>query len=355
MDIKNYISKTYPITNPFYGINSAEDALIKNGYLVIINEMSCFIGILTPSDLIQRPHKLVIDCFTEKDRLNENDTLFSSFNKLNENKTPALPLFIKDEFFGIIEKQTIIDLLTNKISELQEKSIISQTVKTKFLNNLSHEVRTPLNSIIGFLELLIDLNDDCKENYKEYFKVIRNNTDHFLVMMDDLVELALIQSGDTIKLNKKDCQIERIFAKLNEFFKGEILRLKKEIILDYTNPDSSLIINTDGNRLKHILFHLIGNAIKFSNKGNVIFGYRIKEEKNIEFFVNNSDTTIPDKYSTQIFEAFEKIEDAKSGFSDGLGIGLTIANKLTNLLGGNIRFESDTQKGTTFYFSLGIN
>jgi len=346
---------TYPITGPFYGINLVEDALIENGYLVIIDEMSCFIGILTPTDLIQRPHKLVIDCFTEKDRLTENDTLVSSFNKFIKNKTPALPVFIKDKFYGIIEKQTIIDVLINKINELQEKSIISQVVKTKFLNNLSHEVRTPLNSIIGFLELLIDLNDECKKDCKEYFKIVRNNTDHFLIIMDDLIELALMQSGDPIKLNKKDCQIERIFAELNELFKKEISRLKKEIILDYVNPDPSFILHTDGNRLKHILFHLIGNAIKFSDKSNVKFGYKIKEKTNIEFFVYNSGSFISDKYQSQIFEAFEKIEDVKNGFSDGLGIGLTITNKLTNLLGGNIRFESDISKGTTFYFSLGIN
>ncbi len=346
---------TYPITGPFYGINLVENALIENGYLVIIDEMSCFVGILTPTDLIRRPHKLVIDCFTEKDRLTENDTLFSSFNKFIKNKTPALPIFIKDKFYGIIEKQTIIDVLINKTNELQEKSIISQTVKTKFLNNLSHEVRTPLNSIIGFLELLIDLNDECKEDCKEYFKIVRNNTDHFLIIMDDLIELALIQSGDPIKLNKKDWQIEKIFAELDNLFNEEISRLKKEIILDYVNPDPSFILHTDGNRLKHILFHLIENAVKFSDKGNVKFGYKIKDEITIEFFVYNSGSFISDKYQSQIFEAFEKIGDVKNGFSDGLGIGLTITNKLTNLLGGNIRFESDISKGTTFYFSLGIN
>jgi len=355
MKIKNHLAMTYPITGPFYGINLVEDALIENGYLVIIDEMSCFVGILTPTDLIRRPHKLVIDCFTEKDRLTENDTLFSSFNKFIKNKTPALPIFIKDKFYGIIEKQTIIDVLINKTNELQEKSIISQTVKTKFLNNLSHEVRTPLNSIIGFLELLIDLNDECKEDCKEYFKIVRNNTDHFLIIMDDLIELALIQSGDPIKLNKKDWQIEKIFAELDNLFNEEISRLKKEIILDYVNPDPSFILHTDGNRLKHILFHLIENAVKFSDKGNVKFGYKIKDEITIEFFVYNSGSFISDKHQTQIFEAFEKNIDGFYEFTDGLGIGLTIANKFADLLGENIHFESDKQIGTTFYFSLGIN
>lgn len=355
MFVKNYLSENYPVTEPYCGINSIENRLIESGYLVIMDEENGFIGILTPVDLIQRPHKLVIDCFTEKDRLNQDDTLLSSFDKFHVNKTSALPVFNENEFCGIIEKQTVADALASKINELHEKSIISQKVKTAFLNNLYHEVRTPLNSIAGFLGLLTDLDDDCKEDCKEFFRTVRDNTDHFLLLMDDLVELALLQSGDTVKFNKKDCLIESIFDELNELFKVEILRLKKDIVLNYANPDLSFVLNTDGDRLKHILFHLIGNAIKFSDKGNVIYGYAIKEKKNVEFFVYNSGTIIPDKYSSRIFEAFEKIENITNEFSDGLGIGLTVASKLADLLGGNICFESDVKKGTTFYLTLGIN
>jgi signal transduction histidine kinase len=350
MEIKEYISYVYQTVNPYVGIHSIEEILIKNEYVVVI-ENDNYIGILTPCDLIKRPHKIVIDCLTEKKHISSNDTLLSVLDKFDNNQCSALPVFHEDRFVGVIEKHDLINKLKQKINELYSKSIISQNLKSAFIHNLSHEIRTPLNGLLGFLDLVSNIK--TKENIadeKQNNKIIRSCADRFLLVMNDLIDLSLINSGDNIKIFKENFKIEEIFSDLKEFFETSELILNKKTSIQYINPDISFNILSDRKKIKHILYHLIDNAVKFSNDGKVNFGYE-KEDKNIVFFVINNGSQISEEIKDKIFEDFYKQSNFDNEFSDGIGIGLSIVKKLSELLGGKVDFKTNKTE-TTFYITL---
>ena len=348
--IKDFISNDYQTVQPYEGIHSIEEKLLEKEFLVVVDNYD-YIGILTPSDLVIHPHKIVIDCLTEKNHISIDETITSALDKFNRSKCSVLPVFWEKRFVGIIEKQKLIIKLKLKIDELYSKSIISQNVKSAFLGNLSHEIRTPLNGLLGFLEIASNINTkDYKVDIETCNEKIRSCADRFLLIMNDIIDLSLLSSGDDIIIFKEYFRIEDIFSDLKEFFVTSSLILNKKTIIQYINPDISLSILSDRKRIKHILYHLIDNAIKFSSDDIVEFGYKIKNH-NVVFFVTNNGSQIDEKIRDKIFEAFYKQYTVNNKISNGLGIGLTLVKKMSELLGGEVDFTTDNTK-TTFYVTL---
>lgn len=352
MEIKDFITNTYPVVHYFLGVNAIGDILLENGYAVVIDDNNKFQGILTAYDLIKKPHKIVIDCLTEKEKITTDDRMPSIIEKFNKCHCPALPLFRETNFIGILEKRNIIVGLRGKIDDLRNKSIISEELKYRFLSNLSHEVRTPLNAILGFLDILLRLDkEEINIEREECEGIVKKGANRFLLIMTDLVDLSLINSGHKLDINIKNVQIENIFSDLKEYFDTISSVLNKHISIEYLNPDNPNIIYSDEEKIKHILYHLIDNAIKFSNDNcTVIYGHKIKDES-IVFYVKNSGLPIPEEKRMKIFEAFERQDNFNNKLVDGLGIGLTLVKKLSGLLGGEVDFISDKAQ-TTFFFTI---
>jgi signal transduction histidine kinase len=355
MVLRNYLSNTYPTVEPFEGINSVEDLLLENQYLVIIDNNSNYHGILTTSDIIKHPHKIVIDCVTQKESLEVDDTVASALEKFYTSHSFVLPVMNGSDFIGVIEKNQILRELEIKVNNLFEKSLISEKAKKNFLNNLSHEIRTPLNGIIGFLDIISQLDTDDFMIEKEYFsKSIRKSADHFLMIMNDLVELSFFHAGDELSIRKSNVDIVEIFTELKVFFNELMLFQDRKASVIYLNSDSSFCINTDGKKLKQILYHLINNALKFSEDNKVTFGFELKpEEKNISLFVKNKDSYIGQKDVSKIFDIFEKQENIGKELNFGLGIGLPLVKNLTDLLGGQIKVETEN-KEISFFVNIPI-
>jgi len=354
MEIKSYILNSYTTVRPFAGINLVEKTLLKNEYLVVINDDEEFQGILTPFDLIKRPHNIVIDCLTEKEHVFADETITSVFDKFKKNHCSALPVFKENKFIGIVEKHTIINELRIKANELYNKSVISQNIKDSFLNNLSHEIRTPLNGVLGFLEIMSKLDKEgLKNNGEEYSNIVKKSADKFLLIMNDLIDLARINFGDDIKFERENVSVETIFSDLKEYFKNTTSLDNRNISIHYKNPDKSFTFFTDGNKIKHILYLLIDNAIKFSHDNNrVMFGCEI-ENQNIVFYVTNNGTQITEDKKEKIFDAFVKQDIHHNKLVAGLGIGLPLVKKLSELLGGKIDFETNEIQ-TTFFCTFPI-
>jgi len=353
MLVKQYLSGSYPRVDAYSSVSSAEDELIENNFLVVFEEGN-YCGLLVPSDLIRHPKRLVIDCLTEKYKLHPEDTILFALDQLNESHSCALPVFENDRFIGIIEKKNIISALRVLIDELHEKSLISQKAKTEFLNGLSHEIRTPLNGILGFLNILsgMDLNHASK-NYKKYTDIISENADRFLLTMNDLIELSLTHSGEGIQLNPEMVNIESVFAELKDFFLTQHQYRNKNLSYTYFSPDSSFDIMVDRKKLKHILYHLIDNASKFSlNNGTISFGMEktTGDENLMTFFVRNTGSVIPEEDKQTIFNLFEK---SKSGTLNtvGLGIGLTVVKNFVESMQGNVELITENNI-TIFRFSI---
>jgi two-component system CheB/CheR fusion protein len=350
MDIKDYISNSYPKVSPYEGINSVEGRLIEKEYLVVVEDGG-YVGILTPMDLIKRPHKIVIDCLAPKEPILVDDSIITVFDKFQRNKCVVLPVFEGDGFIGVIEKNFLINRLKIKVTQLHDNLIISQKLKSSFLNSLSHEIRTPLNGILGFLELMSDLDvEGFKINGESHLDLIKKSADRFLFIMNDLVDLSLIHSGDEIKIKKEKVMIESLFSDLKDVFDGVTIVSNKEISLHYINPNTSMTICSDRNKIERILYHLIDNAIKFSTEGTVKYGYNLAGQS-ITFFVTNEGALSDEK--GQIFDVFYKYSENK-GYIEGLGIGLALAKEMTELLDGTIHYSS-TETETTFNFTLPLN
>ena len=148
-----------------------------------------------------------------------------------------------------------------------------------------------------------------------------------------------------------EINIENIFSDLKEYFEMAILTSNKDIFVSYVNPDCSLVLSTDGKKIRHILYHLIDNAIKFSfDNAKVFYGYKI-ENKNIIFFVKNYNSQISEDKKEKIFKIFEKQNYHNKEFVEGLGIGLPLVKRLSELLNGKIELVSKETE-TTFFCTI---
>ncbi len=353
MEINKYVSNLYETIHPYVGVNSIEDKLIEKEYFVVADNDE-YIGILTSSDLIKRPHKIAIDCLTEKEHICCGETVGSILDKFNRTKCPALPVFEENRFIGIVERSVLTNKLNHKINDLYEKSLISEKLKTSFLRNLSHEIRTPLNGLLGFLEIVLELDvDNLKDNEKLDNRIIRNCADKFLLVMDDLIDLSLIHSGDKVEILKEDTRIEDIFSDLREFFTTSLSILEKKVSVSYINQDSTFTIYSDGKRIKNMLYHLIDHSIKFSSNGEVNYGYKT-DDHNILFYVTNHCPDINKETKDRIVNIFYGQYTSEDDSSSMFGIGLPLVKKMSELLGGKVDFVSNEQE-TTFFISLPLN
>ena len=340
MTVKELTSRNFSTVDAYDGVRKVEELLLEEKYLVVMEDNQ-YQGILTSSDLILRPHKIIIDCLTPKDKVQLTDSVLSVYEKFYHQKTPALPVFNGEQFLGIIDFLSFISKLRNVITELHQKTLITESVKTAFLGNLSHEIRTPLNGILGFMDIILQLNNDELINKgEEYFTIVKSSADKFLLVMNDLVDLARINSGERLHTKFQPFLLRNVFDELKNYFEttNEFIKNKNiHFIIYYPEREDQLI--SDVAKIKHILFHLIDNALKFSTDNHVFCQYSIDVE-NFSISITNHGIEIPQENREQIFAVFEKQSNDNNAF-EGLGIGLPLIKKLTEILDGEISFNSE--------------
>lgn len=245
-------------------------------------------------------------------------------------------------------KKTMINLeyAKNKAEE-------ADRLKSNFLANISHEVRTPMNAIKGFSQMLAFNNLSVRKR-NDYINLIQDGCNNLTNLIDDIVDFASIESGQA-KIEKKEFNPHPILEFLYDHYTNEIVKREIEnIILVYSNEnrDDDIIINTDPSRLKQILSILIDNALKFTEKGKIEFGFTYPKQNEIQFYVRDTGIGIDEKYHNLIFERFRQIDEGTTKKYGGSGIGLSVAKNLVELLGGKIFLDSSPGRGTTFYFNL---
>jgi hypothetical protein len=240
-------------------------------------------------------------------------------------------------------------LMNRKLQIAKEKAEESERLKSAFLANMSHEIRTPMNGILGFADLLKEPNLSGEEQ-KEYLNIIEKSGRRMLNIINDIISISRIEAG-LMTMNIQPSNINEQLEYIYTFFKPEVEN--KGLIFSYktTLSDEQSIVATDKEKIYAILTNLVKNAIKFTDRGFIEFGYTVKESC-LEFYVKDSGIGIPKEKQNEIFERFMQAERFDNNVNQGAGLGLSITKAYLDMLGGKIWVESELSVGSTFYFTI---
>jgi PAS domain S-box-containing protein len=248
------------------------------------------------------------------------------------------------------------DITTRKMAELKleeakNKAEEADHLKTAFLANISHEIRTPMNAIIGFSKMIASPEFDEDEKNK-FVEIIITNGKLLLALINDMISLSKIESN-TLVVKNSLCKINDLMVTLYKEFSYDLEDKKDiKIKLSCENANPKFAITTDSILLQAILQKLIDNGIKFTEQGEVEFGYRILESNHLDFFVRDTGIGISDKDQSRIFERFHQLDNRTIRAYEGTGLGLSIAQHYVRLLGGELLVKSKPGLGSTFSFTI---
>lgn len=230
----------------------------------------------------------------------------------------------------------------------EERALKSEKIKSAFLANMSHEIRTPMNSIIGFSELLTQ--NSGEEEFETFKKNIEDNGKNLLRLIDDIIDLSKIEAGD-LKMEKNDFSVRKLMRDCQAHFTRELEKRGRSYLMIALNlPEEELVIRSDYLRLKQVLSNLLSNAVKFTTEGGITLSCK-KNGKELTFSVADTGTGIPEKDQDKVFDRF--ISYNYEGMNtEGSGIGLSIVQKIVEILKGRVWFTSEEGIGSTFYVSL---
>ena len=232
--------------------------------------------------------------------------------------------------------------MEEELLKAKEAAEISNHLKSAFLANMSHEIRTPLNAIVGFSNVLAYTEDENER--QEYIKIIENNNTLLLQLIGDILDLSKIEAG----------VFEFVYSKVNlnvllmEVIRAARLRLKDDsVVVEFVECLPECVICSDVNRLMQVMNNLITNAIKFTAKGSIRVGYRLREDESLYFYVSDTGCGIPADKLKEVFGRFVKL----NSFQQGTGLGLSICENIVTQLNGQIGLESEPGKGSYFWFT----
>ena len=228
-----------------------------------------------------------------------------------------------------------------ELTTAKDRAEESNRLKSAFLANMSHEIRTPLNAIVGFSNLLTTEKNISEEEKKEFASIIDNNTRLLLKLVNDVLELSRIESGN-MSFHCEDCSAHH-FAETVYQTHQVIILPPVEFIKEF--PDDDVTIHIDRMRLTQVITNFLGNAKKFTSQGHIKLGYFCdKEKKEIHFFVEDTGAGIPKEELQMIFERFYK----RNEFVQGVGLGLAISKVIVEKMNGHIDVQSEVNKGSRF-------
>ena len=232
--------------------------------------------------------------------------------------------------------------MEQELTTAKDRAEESNRLKSAFLANMSHEIRTPLNAIVGFSGILASTEEE--EEKQEYVSIIENNNTLLLQLISDILDLSKIEAG-TLDFKYSNVNLNTLMKELEC---GLLLRVKSDAVkLEFVEPTEPCIAYTEKNRLSQLMINLVANAIKFTEKGSIRFGYE-QRERELYFYVADTGCGIPKDKQQNIFGRFVKL----NSFAQGTGLGLSICKTLLDHMDGKIGVESEEGQGSTFWFTL---
>lgn len=262
----------------------------------------------------------------------------------NESDIRQLTLLM-DNVWKISERLVLI----RELQEAKEKAEESDRLKSAFLANMSHEIRTPMNGILGFADLL-KTPDLSRAEQQQFIALIQKSGQRLLNIINDIVDISKIEAG-LVDIRYAESNINEQIEYIFSFFKPETDAKGIKFGVTAMLPEYYAVIRTDPEKVFAVLTNLVKNAIKYTRKGEITLGC-VKKDQFLEFFVKDTGIGIPDVRQQAIFERFIQADIEDKMAYQGAGLGLSISKAYVKMLGGDIRVESESGLGSTFYFTL---
>lgn len=253
-------------------------------------------------------------------------------------------------FIGVKEDITRRKIMEQELIEALDKAERSDKLKDAFLQNLSHEIRTPLNAIVGFSELLNTGTEQSLPKVAEYTSIILDSSKQLLSIVSNILTMASIQTGHE-SIHYKTVNLDKLMDHIHEGYLP--MAIMKNLAFSVSKPlsDKPALIRTDEAKLSQILTNLLDNAFKFTRRGSVEIKYSLCG-KTVDFFISDTGIGIPEENQSVIFERFRQGDLSIHTEFGGTGLGLSISSSFARMLGGELRVESEQDKGSTFILSM---
>ncbi|MFN8575340.1 MAG: ABC transporter substrate binding protein [Candidatus Sericytochromatia bacterium] len=255
----------------------------------------------------------------------------------------------------VLERTNQLEITNIDLRKSKEQAEIANKAKSEFLANMSHELRTPLNAVIGFSELLMSMLKD--EKYRSYVETVNLASNSLLTLINDVLDLSKIEAGK-LEINYKPVNLYKIFDEIGKIFKQKFESKNVDFIIDISKDFPKHIL-IDEIRIRQILLNLVGNAIKFTDKGYIRLSVKYENfdpsdlsKINITMAVEDTGVGIPENEQELIFESFRQKSGQDEKKYGGTGLGLAITKKLIEMMNGKIYIKSIPDKGSTFFVEL---
>jgi len=310
-------------------------------------------------------HKRQKDLLEEK--VNEKTIELKRTNEELEESQEEIMAQKEELEYHRIYLEDLVNARTSDLEKAKVRAEESDRLKTSFLANLSHEVRTPMNAIIGFSSLLVEDEFD-QITQKDFLKRILDNGESLLALIDDIVDISGIESGQ-VKMYHQEIKITEYLKKYFDSLYFKEKSPNTQLVFELDAITEKCIIKTDPRRLQQILTNLLGNGVKFTQSGYVKL---LVQKANVDSLSRKSKILLPKddrspvllfrvvdtgigiktEHQDIIFDAFRKVSSVDGTVYGGMGLGLNIVKRYVRLLGGDIWVDSEFGKGTTFSFYI---
>lgn len=317
--------------------------------MIILKERGRNVQLMGQVIPVEREYLFVVNLFINN--LSELNNLGLTFNDFA----------IQDQVFDFLmlmqtHQRAILeaDVLNKKLAESNRIAVKASELKSQFLANMSHELRTPMNGVLGMAGLLVDteLNDE----QRDYVQSIVVAGEGMLALVNDILDLSKIESGH-IQLENTQFSLLQVVHDVTQTLRVSLEKKNLDCILDL-DPETLIEYNGDAMRLRQVLLNIVGNAVKFTEQGQIkVTSRKIREDADgvfIEFKVSDSGIGMSDEVIGKIFSPFVQGDSSTTKKFGGTGLGLSICKKLIEAMSGSISVESQFGQGTTFIFNLKI-